>query len=103
MFRVVKSLHVPETGVVELKRCRCRHLTRPLSPHTADMTLKQQLGDRRHRAEERSLALKHANDFLDDDGIMERIFNSLTGQSASDLMACQPYSLERVTYARSFV
>ncbi len=47
--------------------------------HSGDSTLKQQLRDRQRHAEERFLALRHANDLLDDDGIIEGIFNSLTG------------------------
>ena len=38
------------------------------------------LEERRQRAESRLLSLRQANEVLDDDGIMERIFNSLTGE-----------------------
>ncbi len=46
---------------------------------SGDSTLKQRLHERQRHAEERYLALRHANDFLDDDGIIEGIFSSLTG------------------------
>ena len=44
-----------------------------------DDQLLKKLEDRRHAAEARETRLKEANSFLDDDGIMEKIFSSLTG------------------------
>ena len=45
-----------------------------------DEGLRKQLQQRRQRADERLEALRHASSELEDDGIIERIFNSLTGQ-----------------------
>ena len=45
-----------------------------------DVSLMDHLQGKRQWAENRFLSLRQANDLLDDDGIVERIFNSLTGQ-----------------------
>ena len=43
--------------------------------------LKKELESRKLHADEKLLQLKHANSFLDDDdGILEKIFNNLTGK-----------------------
>ena len=46
-----------------------------------DQTLREKLDERRKLADERLTALQKANSSLDDDddGILERIFNNLTG------------------------
>ena len=48
-----------------------------------DNTLKQTLETRKQHAEDRINQLRKANSFLedDDDGILEKIFNNLTGNS----------------------
>ena len=45
-----------------------------------DASLMDHIQGRRQWAENRLLSLRQASDLLDDDGIVERIFNSLTGQ-----------------------
>lgn len=47
--------------------------------HVGDDQLLKKLEDRRLAAEAREARLREANSFLDDDGLMEKIFNSLTG------------------------
>ena len=44
-----------------------------------DESLKKNLDERKLVAEERRAHLHEANSMFDDDGILERIFNSLTG------------------------
>ena len=44
-----------------------------------DDRILKKLEGRRQAAEAREARLKEASSFLDDDGIMEKIFNSLTG------------------------
>ena len=52
--------------------------------HVADISLKQKMEERKQYAEDRLTQLKHANAFLDDDdGILERIFNNLTGKCST--------------------
>ena len=53
--------------------------------HLADISLKQKMEERKQYAEDRLTQLKHANAFLDDDddGILERIFNKLTGECST--------------------
>ena len=50
-----------------------------------DESLRKNLDERRHVAEEREAHLREANDLFDDDSIMERIFNSLTGTCSSNV------------------
>ena len=44
----------------------------------------KRLEERSHAAEAREALLREASSFLDDDGIMEKIFNSLTGKWRND-------------------
>ena len=45
--------------------------------------------ERKQYAEDRLTQLKHANAFLDDDdGILERIFNNLTGECSTCTLTC---------------
>ena len=46
-----------------------------------DDSLRKHLDERRNAAEEREARIRESNDVFDDDRIMERIFNSLTGTS----------------------
>ena len=54
--------------------------------YTGDGSLLKRLEERRHAAEAREARLREASSFLDDDGIMEKIFNSLTGTKMNDHM-----------------
>ena len=49
--------------------------------YIGDDSLVKKLEERRHAAEAREARLREASSFLDDDGIMEKIFNSLTGKT----------------------
>ena len=56
----------------------------PFLPLTGNNALKASLKERRNKADDRTLQLKKANEqLMDDDGIIERIFNSLTGMEES--------------------
>ena len=62
------------------------HICNSYNPFTvADISLKQKMEERKQYAEDRLTQLKHANASLDDDddGILERIFNNLTGECST--------------------
>ena len=59
---------------------RCYSTCIFLSLHTGDDSLLKKLEERRQAAEAREARLREASSFLDDDGIMVKIFNSLTGK-----------------------
>ncbi len=52
-----------------------------------DESLRKQLDDRRQVAVEREANVKEANALFDEDGIVEKLFNSLTGTQCPDYFA----------------
>lgn len=65
----------------------CVYITRALPHHSvscvADEELKQQLAQRQHAAEQRQMQLTKTTSLFDDEdeAVLERIFNSLTGKN----------------------